>query len=283
MAPIGATTTKTHPGLRECGQAVCRLPYSDRVNILVHSRSVLVCYDGGMIEIQHLQFAYTDGAFSLQIAELKLEGQSAVIVGPSGSGKTTLLNLMAGILPVQHGEILVADTALHQLSDADRRLFRLRNVGLVFQDFQLIEYLSVIENVLLPCRIHPEVRLTQELRSRAASLLGSTGLAEMKRRSITRLSQGERQRVAICRALLLSPKIVLADEPTGNLDPINSERIVRLLLNETARAGAMLVMVTHDHSLLPHFERVVPFEPFLKIRESSAMASSESDATGVRT
>jgi putative ABC transport system ATP-binding protein len=236
-----------------------------------------------MIKIQHLQFAYADGAFSLQIPELKLEGQSAVIVGPSGSGKTTLLNLMAGILPVQHGEIHVTDTALHQLSDADRRLFRLRNVGLVFQDFQLIEYLSVMENVLLPCRIHPEVRLTQELRSRAASLLESTGLAEMNRRSITRLSQGERQRVAICRALLLSPKIVLADEPTGNLDPINSERIVRLLLNETTRAGAMLVMVTHDHSLLPHFERVVPFEPFLKLRESSTTAMAEPDTTGART
>jgi putative ABC transport system ATP-binding protein len=247
----------------------------------VHSRSAMVCYDGAMIEIQHLQFAYPDGAFSLQIPVLKLEGQSSVIVGPSGSGKTTLLNLMAGILPVQHGEIVVADSALHRLSDADRRLFRLRNVGLVFQDFQLIEYLSVIENVLLPCRIHPEVRLTQELRSRASSLLESTGLADMKRRSITRLSQGERQRVAICRALLLSPKIVLADEPTGNLDPINSERIVHLLLKETARAGAMLVMVTHDHSLLPHFERVVPFEPFLKPREHSEMTSTDSAATGV--
>jgi|GEM_PF-145587 len=282
MAPISTRTTETHLELRECDDAVCRLPDRDRADLLVHSPTADVCYDRPMIEIQHLQFAYVDGAFSLQIPELKLEGQSAVIVGPSGSGKTTLLNLMAGILPVQQGEIHVADTPLHRLADADRRLFRLRNVGLVFQDFQLIEYLSVIENVLLPCRIHPEVQLTRELRLRASSLLESTGLAEMKRRSITRLSQGERQRVAICRSLVLSPKIVLADEPTGNLDPINSERIVRLLLNETARAGAMLVMVTHDHSLLPHFERVVPFEPFLKLRESSATAIAESAATGVR-
>lgn len=218
-----------------------------------------------MISIHDLQFAYADGQFSLKMPELQFTSEkSVVIVGPSGSGKTTLLNLMAGILPVPSGRITIADTPIHTLTDSERRLFRLRNIGMVFQDFQLIEYLNVVENVLLPCRIHPSISLTADLRRRAAELLDSCGLKSLHQRSITMLSQGERQRVAICRALLLSPRIILADEPTGNLDPANSERIVRLLLDESSRANATLIMVTHDHSLLPHFERVVPFTQFLK-------------------
>lgn len=218
-----------------------------------------------MISINQLTFTYGDGTFRLRIPQLTLEsGRSAVIVGPSGSGKTTLLNLIAGILPTVSGEIKVGDTRVHRLSDSERRLFRLQHVGQVFQDFQLIDYLNVLDNVLLPCRIHPSVTITATLRERARLLLNSVEMSIFEGRSVTRLSQGERQRVAICRALLLSPQIMLADEPTGNLDPMNAERIVRLLLAETARSGATLIMVTHDHSLLPHFDRVIPFDQFLE-------------------
>ena len=218
-----------------------------------------------MISINQLTFTYGDGTFRLRIPQLTLEsGRSAVIVGPSGSGKTTLLNLIAGILTGSGGELRVGNTDVHRLNGNERRLFRLRNVGMVFQDFQLIDYLSVFDNVLLPCRIHPSVSVTKELRERASSLLDSVELASFERRSVTQLSQGERQRVAICRALLLSPRIVLADEPTGNLDPVNAERIVRLLLSETAHSGATLIMVTHDHSLVPHFDLVIPFDQFLE-------------------
>ena len=218
-----------------------------------------------MISIENLTFTYGDGTFLLRIPQLTLEaGRAAVIVGPSGSGKTTLLNLIAGILPGTGGEITVGNTAVHRLRDSDRRLFRLLNVGQVFQDFQLIDYLNVLDNVLLPCRIHPSVTITKTLRERAGELLQSVGMSNFVRRSVTRLSQGERQRVAICRALLLSPQVVLADEPTGNLDPVNAERIVRLLLTETQRSAATLIMVTHDHSLLPHFDRVIPFDQFLE-------------------
>ena len=218
-----------------------------------------------MISINQLTFTYGDGTFRLRIPQLTLEsGRSAVIVGPSGSGKTTLLNLIAGILPGSGGEIRVGNTDVHRLNDNERRLFRLQNVGQVFQDFQLIDYLNVLDNVLLPCRIHRSVTVTRVLRERASQLLRSVEMASFERRSVTRLSQGERQRVAICRALLLSPQIVLADEPTGNLDPDNAERIVRLLRTETSRSGATLIMVTHDHSLLPQFDQIIPFDQFME-------------------
>ena len=234
-----------------------------------------------MISIDQLTFTYGDGTFRLRIPELILEaGRSAVIVGPSGSGKTTLLNLIAGILPGTGGEITVGTTAVHRLSGGERRLFRLLNVGQVFQDFQLIDYLNVLDNVLLPCRIHPSVTISKMLRDRAGELLNSVEMSNFMRRSVTRLSQGERQRVAICRALLLSPQIVLADEPTGNLDPVNAERIVRLLLAETRRSGATLVMVTHDHSLLPHFDQVIPFDQFLE-RTADVSPGSNPEKGGI--
>jgi len=218
-----------------------------------------------MISINQLTFTYGDGTFWLRIPQLTLEsGRSAVIVGPSGSGKTTLLNLIAGILPGSGGEIRVGSIDVRRLNDNERRLFRLQHVGQVFQDFQLIDYLNVLDNVLLPCRIHPAVNVTKTLRERASLLLRSVEMSSFERRSVTRLSQGERQRVAICRALLLSPQVVLADEPTGNLDPVNAERIVRLLRTETSRSGATLIMVTHDHSLLPQFDQVIPFDQFLE-------------------
>ncbi|MBL8811625.1 MAG: ABC transporter ATP-binding protein [Planctomycetaceae bacterium] len=218
-----------------------------------------------MISIQQIQFTYPDGPFSLEIPQLAVEtAESVAIVGPSGSGKTTLLNIVAGILTVRQGTVQVGGTTVTQLNDSARRLFRLQNIGLVFQDFQLLDYLDVRNNVLLPCRIHPKVRLTTALRQRADELLTAVGLMPLASRSVTRLSQGERQRVALCRALLLSPQVVLADEPTGNLDPVNAQKIVELLLSEAKRSNATLMMVTHDHTLLSRFDRVIPFEQFLR-------------------
>lgn len=218
-----------------------------------------------MISIQQIRFAYPDGPFSLEIPELAVStAESVAIVGPSGSGKTTLLNIVAGILPVRQGTVQVGSTQVTSLNDAARRLFRLQNIGLVFQDFQLLDYLDVRNNVLLPCRIHPKVRLTTAIRQRADELLAAVGLSALASRSVARLSQGERQRVALCRALLLSPDVVLADEPTGNLDPVNAQKIVELLIAEARRSNATLMMVTHDHSLLSRFDRVIPFEQFLR-------------------
>ena len=149
-------------------------------------------------------------------------------------------------------------------TDAARRNFRIANIGFVFQDFELIEYLDVRENILLPCFINTSLPATDELRARVDSLAESMGLGDKLKRPIGRLSQGERQRVAICRALLTKPPLLLADEPTGNLDPSNKNHIVGLLTEYVRANDATLIVVTHDHSLLPLFDRTIDFAELLK-------------------
>lgn len=216
------------------------------------------------IEITDLRFSYSESGFSLTVPELNLaQGERAAVVGPSGSGKTTLLSLIAGILPAESGELTVAGQRLTHLSETGRRNFRIRNVGFIFQAFELIDYLDVAGNVLLPYRINRSLKLDQAARDRARDLIASVGLSGKERRPVSRLSQGEKQRVAICRALSAEPKLILADEPTGNLDPANKDRILGILFERAHAAGATLLTVTHDHSLLSGFDRTIDFQEFL--------------------
>ena len=230
-----------------------------------------------MIEIQKLKFSYPRSNFHLHISDLTIETASvSAVVGPSGSGKTTLLHLVAGILPIGAGKVLIDQTDVSTLTDAERRRFRLQQVGLVFQDFELIDYLSVLDNVLLPCRIGDAVALDDGTQQRAVNLLEQSGLADHIRKPVTNLSQGEKQRVAICRALLPKPAILLADEPTGNLDPTTSDQILELMLSSARENKTTVMMVTHDHSLLHRFDRVIDFEQFLTSSETASPAQGAS-------
>jgi ABC-type lipoprotein export system ATPase subunit len=216
-----------------------------------------------MIQARDLDFSYGQGEFRLRIPDLQVgRGTVTAFIGPSGCGKTTLLNLIAGIFQPTSGAIETNGVAVGRLSDAERRSFRIRTVGLVFQEFELLEYLSVLDNILLPYRINPALRLEPAVRRRARDLAERVGIAEQLDRHPTQLSQGERQRVAVCRAVLTEPALLLADEPTGNLDPATGERVLDILLAEARRRQATLVMVTHDHDLLSRFERVVDFKTF---------------------
>ena len=214
-----------------------------------------------MISLRDMVFEYPDSDFSLRASSLDIDaGQMAAVIGPSGSGKTTLLHLAAGILLPTGGSVQVSGEEISRRSDAERRGFRIANIGLIFQEFELLEYLTVRQNILLPYRINPALKLNGAARDQAASLAQSMGISEVLDRHPNRLSQGERQRVAICRALVANPKIVLADEPTGNLDPKTSRTIVQVLLDQAAARKATVLMVTHDHSLLDHFDRVIDME-----------------------
>jgi putative ABC transport system ATP-binding protein len=213
-----------------------------------------------MIRVQNLSFSYPASTFRLDIADLSVgAGERVAVIGPSGSGKTTLLNLLAGVVLPGQGRIFVGDIEVSALSDAARRAFRLEQIGMVFQTFELLDYLSVLDNILLPLRIGGHGRLTPELKDRARALAGFVGIADKLNRHPEQLSQGERQRVAVSRALLLEPMLLLADEPTGNLDPGNKHVVLELLQSYAADHGATLVTVTHDQSFLASFDRVVDF------------------------
>jgi putative ABC transport system ATP-binding protein len=212
------------------------------------------------IRISGLEFKYPgEQAFELRVSDLSIPtGQCAAIVGPSGSGKTTLLNLIAGTESPQTGKIEVGDTCINQLTESARRKFRIRHIGQVFQAFELLEYLSVIENVFLGAIIDSGV--DEGSRKRAVDILSSVGLGEKAYSKPAKLSHGERQRVAVCRAMLNYPGLLLADEPTGNLDQTNKQNVVDLLIRQARKHDSTLLMVTHDRSLLDSFERVIDFE-----------------------
>jgi putative ABC transport system ATP-binding protein len=222
-----------------------------------------------MIQLRDVEFEYPRGDFELRIGEWSVpRRQKLAVVGPSGCGKTTLLNLLAGISVPMAGTVEVDGERVSAMSDARRRDFRAARIGFVFQQFELIEYLSVEENILLPLLINPSLRISAAARERARQLAGSMGLADKLRRGVRRLSQGEQQRVAICRALMTEPPLILADEPTGNLDPRNKHRTIELLSDYCDAHEATLIVVTHDTSLLGGFDATVDFECFR--RETAA-------------
>ena len=224
-----------------------------------------------MIRISDLEFAYREGAFRLRIPHLRIhEGSTSAFVGPSGSGKTTLLNLIAGIVLPKKGIVEMDGVEVSAMGDAQRRDYRITHIGLVFQEFELLEYLTVLDNILLPYRINTSLDLDREVHDRAATLAEQVGIADKLSRYPKKLSQGERQRVAVCRAVLPQPIMLLADEPTGNLDPVNKWRVLDILFEYAQKSRTTLVAVTHDHEVLERFERVVDFKEFQEYDDGEA-------------
>ena len=182
-------------------------------------------------------------------------GQWLAIRGVRGSGKSTLLGLLSGERIPDSGTVAFNGINLSTQSSAQRRDFRIRNTGLVFQEFGLVESLSVVENVLLPFRLHASRALDSDARDRAHTLLGAVGLHAKSARLPAQLSHGERQRVAIARALVTGAQLILADEPTGNLDPALKHEIATLLRDIAKSANAALIVATHDESIIDCFDR----------------------------
>ena len=191
-------------------------------------------------------------------------GEAVACVGPSGCGKTTLLEILVGIRRPDAGSVEVDGVPLHALGEKALRAWRLRHVGLVFQDLRLLESLSALENILLPYHLDRTLGDLDAAALRARDLARSMGIDSMLGRKPRRLSQGERQRVAVCRALVAEPTLVAADEPTGSLDPDTARRAVDLLLDAVRTRGQTLFMVTHDHTLLERFDRVVEMRALLE-------------------
>jgi len=216
-----------------------------------------------MINVSELAFSYRrsgsdrSSSFGMRVDEFTVpQGASTALVGPSGSGKTTLLGLIAGTLRAVSGNIIVNDQAISNFSDSELGQYRIRSVGQVFQAFELLGYLTVTENVMLPWYISGSGSKV-DIRKRAVDLLRGVGLESKLNVMPGELSQGEQQRVAVCRAMLNNPPVVLADEPTGNLDQENKQNVVDLLVEQATRNNSTLLMVTHDESLLGKFDSVL--------------------------
>lgn len=181
-------------------------------------------------------------------------GELIVLLGKSGSGKSTLLNLVSGIDTPTSGDVWVAGRALNRLSERDRTLFRRRHIGFVFQFFNLVPTLTVLENILLPLELNGQTGAPA--RAAATAMLANVGLADRANAAPDRLSGGEQQRIAVARALIHNPDIILADEPTGNLDTDTGASVLALLDRLTRQAGKTMLMVTHSPEVAAIADRI---------------------------
>ena len=211
-----------------------------------------------ILQIEDLKFGYTVKGFQFEISNLQLTTRSKVaILGKSGSGKTTLAHLISGILKPQSGLIRFMGQNISNLSDRERRAYRIKNIGFIFQEFELIEYLSVLDNLILPYKLNKSLSLNEETINRAKAIAGRIEIENKLHKYPNQLSGGERQRLATARALITSPALVIADEPTGNLDTQTANKVLNEIINQSSKSNSTLLMITHDPRLLESFDQVI--------------------------
>ncbi|MBL8428716.1 MAG: ABC transporter ATP-binding protein [Dechloromonas sp.] len=215
--------------------------------------------------VRDLEFRWPgDDSFCLRLPNLAVNRKNSLFLyGPSGCGKSTLLNLIGGVLVPQAGHIELLDQPFSQLSASRRDAFRADHLGFIFQQFNLIPYLSVLDNVLLPCRFSAQrAKRVGEPEAEARRLLAALDLdPALLGRPAAELSVGQQQRVAAARALIGQPEILIADEPTSALDAERQAAFVELLLSEARRAGSAVVFVSHDLRLATHFDHSLALAP----------------------
>lgn len=210
-----------------------------------------------ILNVHHLGKTYTSGSKQLTVLDdISFDvgaGATFSIVGPSGSGKTTLLGLCAGLDDADTGSVELCGTVLKKLSEDERALLRNKNIGFIFQDFQLLPTLTALENVSVPLELQGANNAT----SVAKELLEKVGLSERIHHYPSQLSGGEQQRVALARAFSNKPRLLFADEPTGNLDEETGEKVIQLLFELNKEAGTTLVIVTHDLDLAKRTQQIL--------------------------
>lgn len=215
-----------------------------------------------LIEVQNLKFRYANAPQdTLLIPEFHIQkGERVYLFGPSGSGKTTFLEVLAGILKVEQGEVKILDRSLAGMSETDRDHFRAEHLGYIFQSFNLIPYLSVQENIELPIHLSPQRRgrlQGEDIQAVIKHLCSRLGIETLLRKKVLELSVGQQQRVAVARALLGRPEIILADEPTSSLDMDHRERFLQLMFELCEQYGTTVLFVSHDRSIQHLFSRSV--------------------------
>ena len=204
-----------------------------------------------MLETKNLRFKYDDDSV-LSFPDIKTSKENLLILGASGVGKTTFLHLLSGLLKPLEGEIDLIGTPISKLTMSEMDRFRGKNIGIVFQKPHFINSLTVKENLQLAQYISKKIDKT-----RISSLLESLGIEDKANKKTLNLSQGEKQRVAIALAIVNSPKLILADEPTSSLDDLNCNKVITLLKNQAAKYKAKLIIITPDYRLKKHFKNTL--------------------------
>jgi putative ABC transport system ATP-binding protein len=228
-----------------------------------------------ILAVQNLSKTYQSGEKSLTVlSDINFEinpGSSCAIIGPSGSGKTTLLGLCAGLDEAGTGSVTLDGKQLETLSEDERAAVRNASVGFIFQSFNLLPTLTALENVMVPL----ELLGKKNVKPIAVDLLQKVGLGNRMDHYASQLSGGEQQRVSIARAFANQPKILFADEPTGNLDQETGETIEALIFNLNKELGTTLVLVTHDHDLAKRTDRILQLKGGKLIKDSTNLTSQE--------
>ena len=214
-----------------------------------------------ILQISDLHFQYPASDFKIEISNIKItQGSKIAISGKSGSGKTTLIHLISGILKPQSGEILFFDKSITDMNDKEIRKHRISNIGFIFQEFELLDYLNVMDNLVLPYKINKSLSLDEEIKDKAKEIANRIGIGNKLDQHPKQLSGGERQRLAIARALITSPPLIIADEPTGNLDNKTSNIVMDEITDQVSYTNSTLIMISHNNELISSFDEIIDIQ-----------------------
>ena len=214
-----------------------------------------------ILQISDLHFQYPASDFKIEVSDIKItQGSKIAISGKSGSGKTTLIHLISGILKPQSGEILFFDKSITDMNDNDIRKHRISNIGFIFQEFELLDYLNVMDNLVLPYKINKSLSLDEEIKNKAKEIANRIGIGNKLDQHPKQLSGGERQRLAIARALITSPPLIIADEPTGNLDDKTSNIVMDEITDQVSYTNSTLIMISHNNELISSFDEIIDIQ-----------------------
>jgi putative ABC transport system ATP-binding protein len=219
------------------------------------------------IEVSNLQFAFPNTTKQLlNISDLKIQqGEKIFLHGPSGCGKSTFLEIVSGVLNFDQGDVSIDQNSLVKMSPSEKDQFRSKNIGYIFQNFNLLPYLNIFENITLPLHLNGKIKDAKNIQSEVEAICKKLGIAELLNQNVSQLSVGQQQRVAVARALISQPKLILADEPTSALDFDHRDKFLKLLFEICSEKKITLIFVSHDHSLKTLFDRSIAFNDINKV------------------
>ena len=213
------------------------------------------------IEVSNLKFAFPNTTKQLlNISDLKIQqGEKIFLHGPSGCGKSTFLEIVSGVLNFDQGDVTIDQNSLVKMSPSEKDQFRSKNIGYIFQNFNLLPYLNIFENITLPLHLNGKIKDAKNIQAEVEAICKKLGIAGLLNQNVSQLSVGQQQRVAVARALVSQPKLILADEPTSALDFDHRDKFLKLLFEICSEKKITLIFVSHDHSLKTMFDRSIAF------------------------